>query len=151
MTVAHVVVFTGALLVLLALPCALAAALRAPRAEIRRAWACTRRRHTRVLCHLDRDLPRRIALPAPRREPTVEELAADLCRLHRRRGDRRFTGSAVLRAAVLRAYDTRLVLVSRRLGVPEHLTGLTGLDRDLERVRLEEELHSVGLRLRSTA
>jgi hypothetical protein len=50
---------------------------------------------------------------------------------------------------VVRAYDERLQMASRCLGVAEHLDGLEGVDRDIERVRVETELESAGLSLRS--
>ncbi|WP_433306438.1 hypothetical protein ACQP2F_20795 [Actinoplanes sp. CA-030573] len=40
-------------------------------------------------------------------------------------------------AAVLRAYDARLQLACRHLGVEEHLGPLEGIDRELERLRVE--------------
>jgi hypothetical protein len=52
-------------------------------------------------------------------------------------------------AAVLRAYDQRLALASRSLGFTEHLAQLDGMDREIERVRLEGLLHAAGIRLRA--
>ena len=40
-------------------------------------------------------------------------------------------------AAVIAAYDERLRLACRRLGLVEHLQPLAGIDRDIERVRVE--------------
>jgi hypothetical protein len=83
--------------------------------------------------------------------PTIEQLAADLRRLDRQRHGGVSTESAAWSAAVLQAYDDRLRLASRCLGVAEHLGSLGGMDREIERVRVEGELQAAGLALRSTA
>jgi hypothetical protein len=49
---------------------------------------------------------------------------------------------------VLRAYDEWLRLACRALGVPEYLQPLEGLDRDVERIRVEVELQANGVALR---
>jgi hypothetical protein len=49
---------------------------------------------------------------------------------------------------VQHAYDEGLRVASRQLGVEEHLDELTGIDLELERVRLEGELERAGLVLR---
>ena len=74
--------------------------------------------------------------------------AADLRRLARQRFSGPTLESDAWLAAVNRAYDHRLVVASETLGVRHHLTALDGMDRDLERMRLEEELRAAGLRLR---
>jgi hypothetical protein len=58
-------------------------------------------------------------------------------------------GSEVRRDALRRAYETRLQDACRSLGVAEHLDGLSGLDREIERLRIESVLQSEGLVLRS--
>jgi hypothetical protein len=78
--------------------------------------------------------------------PAFEQVAADLRRL----GGQRLGLPAQSRARhgdVLRAYDDRLRLASRYLGVAEHLADLDGLDREIERVRVEGELREAGLTL----
>ena len=80
-------------------------------------------------------------------DPGIEQLAAELRRLgsylSQLSGDARSW-----REALLAAYDDRLRLASRRLGVAEYLADLEGVDRDIERVRVEGELEAAGLVLR---
>lgn len=84
------------------------------------------------------------ALDRADRRP-LEEIAADLrCLRRERAGGIR---PAVWHGSVLDAYDHRLRLACRALGVPEHLAELTGVDRQIERVRVEAELDAAGLRL----
>ena len=85
----------------------------------------------------------------PACELSIDELVADLRRLDRQRRSSPTIDSAAWLAAVLRAYDQRLALASRAVGLIEHLAQLDGMDRDLERVRVEELLHAAGLRVRS--
>lgn len=84
--------------------------------------------------------------PAEPKGPPIEQIAADLRRLSRQRQGIA-TRSTVWFAAVQRAYDERLQQACRSLGVVEHLTGLDGLDRDIERLRLEALLEAEGLAL----
>lgn len=150
----HIVVLTVTLLVLLCLPCIVAVVLCADQTPDRAAWAHRRRRETRALRRLDRSLVHG-SVAAPRAGaavvPTIEQLAADLRRLDRQRHGGVSTESAAWSAAVLQAYDDRLRLASRCLGVAEHLGSLGGMDREIERVRVEGELQAAGLALRSTA
>ncbi|MGS2615578.1 hypothetical protein ACVCAH_13800 [Micromonospora sp. LZ34] len=112
-----------------------------------------RRRERRTIARLDRAieadaLTRDIDLSdfdRTDRRP-LEQLAADLRRLGRQRigvGGR----SMVWHGAVLQAYDDRLRRACRALGIPEHLTELTGVDLEIERVRVEGLLHAAGLTL----
>nr|WP_230417060.1 hypothetical protein [Micromonospora tarapacensis] len=79
----------------------------------------------------------------------LEQIAADLRCLRRERGGG--IGPAVVwHSSVLDAYDDRLRLACRALGVTEHLAELTGVDRQIERVRVEAELDAAGLRLPAT-
>ncbi|MGW4462932.1 hypothetical protein [Micromonospora sp. NPDC004704] len=81
--------------------------------------------------------------------PAIEQVAADLRRL----GGQRLGRPPRSRSAhgeLLRAYDEQLRVASRYLGVAEHLADLDGLDREIERVRVEGELQAAGLVL-STA
>ncbi|WFE45240.1 hypothetical protein [Verrucosispora sp. WMMD1129] len=84
------------------------------------------------------------ALDRAERRP-LEQIAADLRCLRRDRAG----GSrpVVWHRDVLHAYDDRLRLACQALGITEHLAELSGLDRQLERVRVEAELDAAGLRL----
>ncbi|HET9519214.1 MAG TPA: hypothetical protein VFO77_15935 [Actinoplanes sp.] len=88
-------------------------------------------------------------VPAPRAGeaigPSIEQLAADLRRLDRQRHGGIASESVVWSAAVLRAYDQRLRLASRCLGVAEHLEMMEGIDREIERVRVAGQLRAAGL------
>ena len=151
------VVLVVTLVALLCLPCIVAAIVCADEARDRTAWTRGRRRETRALRRLDRSLadPDAVTVPAPRTGtavgPTIEQIAADLRRLDRHRHGGIATESTAWLAAVLRAYDDRLSLASRCLGIAEHLEMLDGIDREIERVRVEGELQAAGLALRSVA
>ncbi|MFI1995839.1 hypothetical protein [Actinoplanes sp. NPDC020271] len=105
---------------------------------------------SRDLRRLDRDLAgldlaaRMEALPPV----PIEQLAYDLRRLDRQRRNGPLRSSEVCMAALLEAYDARLRLACRCLGVAEHLEPLTGVDREIERLRLEARLEAAGLALR---
>jgi hypothetical protein len=111
-----------------------------------------------VLLHLARigswvvALLRRCKVLPPARDyeiprPPVEQLAADLRRLaaavrHLPRGT-----SRARQRGLLMAYDDVLIATARALDVPQALDTLPpGLDRDLERVRVEGALEAAGLR-----
>ena len=149
MAITHIVVLAATLLVLLCLPCIVAAIVCADDLFEKSAWARGRRRETRALHRLDRSLDNDAPPPAPADGvgPSIEQLAADLRRLNQQRHGGMATESKVWLAAVVRAYDDRLSLASRRLGVAEHLDPLEGLDRELERLRVEGELLAAGLSL----
>lgn len=145
MALTRVLVATGACLVLAGLPCLLALIVVLDIA-CERAWHAVGRlcRHARTgRGWLPAVRPRRAAEPvvAPRR---IEDIAADLRRL----GQARLgvaTRSGVWYIAVQRAYDERLRLACQALDVPEYLDGLVGMDRELERLRVEAELRAAGL------
>jgi hypothetical protein len=104
------------------------------------------RRERRGLARLDRcfdsyDAPAASPDPLP-----IEKLAADIRRLRRQRAGIA-QRSPVWRAAVDDAYDDRLQLACKRLEITAHLAGLTGVDREIERVRLEGELEAAGFTL----
>jgi hypothetical protein len=153
----HAVVLAATLVALLCLPCVVAAIVCAGEVRDRRTWTRGRRRATRALRRLDRSLANAdaITVPAPRTGaaagPTIEQIAADLRRLDRQRHGGIATESTAWLAAVVRAYDDRLCLASRCLGIAEHLEMLDGIDREIERVRVEGELQAAGLELRSVA
>ncbi|MEU4565668.1 hypothetical protein [Micromonospora sp. NPDC023956] len=116
-----------------------------------RRWAG--RRDRRTIAGLDRAvdadaLTRDIDLSEfdrPDRRP-VEQIAADLWRL---RGYRSGRGGrpTVWPVLLIEAYDDRLRSACRCLGIPEHLVELEGVDREIERVRVEGALHAAGLPL----
>jgi hypothetical protein len=118
-------------------------------------WAEWReqRRERRTIARLDRAieadaLTREIDLSEFDREDRrpLEQLATDLRRLggHRLAAAHR---SAVWHGAVVDAYDARLGAACRALGITEHLSDLEGVDREIERVRVEGLLHAAGLTL----
>jgi len=156
----HTLVLLAALLALLTLPCAVAAVICADELLDRAAWAIAQRREARrerkVLGTLDQALDsamagQRDALDALEHggRPPIERIAADLRRLGRLRLSVA-TRSPVWHAAVMRAYDDRLRLACRYLGVVEHLAELGGVDLEIERVRVEGELLGMGLVLGGT-
>lgn len=118
-------------------------------------WAEWRdgRRERRTIARLDRAieadaLTRDIDLTAFDRHDRrpLQQIAADLRRLggHRLAASHR---SVVWHSAVIDAYDDRLRDACRALGIAEHLADLDGVDREIERVRVEGLLHAAGLTL----
>ena len=79
--------------------------------------------------------------------PPIEQVALDLRRLNRLRESvaRR---SRVWFVAVSEAYDDGLRIACAQLGVDEYLGELSGVDLEVERVRVEGELQAAGLVLR---
>jgi hypothetical protein len=157
--ISHVVVLTGALLTLLSLPCALAVIVNSNGAAAKRAWVRRSRSDRRALRILDRKLGQAPCVEqlaaslaaSDERQPAIEQIAAELRRLDRQRRGGPTTESETWSAAVARAYDEWLRAACRRLDVTEHLSTLEGVDRDIERVRIEGELQTAGLILRSAA
>jgi hypothetical protein len=158
--VVHAFVLLVTLIALLLLPCVMATLVFADEVSARLSWSVTRRwrarRERRVLHQLDRALDgalagQRDALAALEGggRPSIEQVAADLRRLGRLRLSVATT-SPVWHAAILRAYDDRLRLACRSLGVCEHLERLGGMDLEIERVRVEGELVATGLVLTGT-
>jgi hypothetical protein len=113
-------------------------------------WARRPGPQNRELRRLDRELQtvdvaaRMAALPTV----PIEQLAFDLRRLDRQRHSGPMRSSEVGLAAVLQAYDARLQLACQCLGVTEHLQPLEGVDREIERVRVEGRLEAAGLAFR---
>jgi hypothetical protein len=144
---AHVAVLSAALSALLVVPCAAAALLRPDTRGLRRLLSRRSRHERHALDHTLRvfDLEARLAALD---DPTIEQIAYDLQRLGRQRRSGLTRSSKVLFAAVLSAYDTRLQIACRQLGVDEHLQPLAGVDREIERLRVESQLEAAGLTLR---
>lgn len=151
MALAHVVVLSVALLTLLCLPCAVAVFICADELMLRRVWSRRGRADTRALRRLDHALRNveEFASLAVTDGPSIEQIAFDLRRLDRQRRCGPTLSSERWREAVVRAYDVRLCLACHRLGLTEHLQPLEGLDRDIERVRIEGQLQAAGLALRA--
>ena len=150
MVIPHLAVLAAALLALLSLPCAVAVVVCADELIARWFWTRRGRQEIQALGCLDRGLATaELDLRPPDRELTIDELVADLRRLDRQRRSSPTTESVIWLAAVLRAYDQRLALASRSLGLTEHLDRLDGMDREIERVRVEGLLHAAGIRLRA--
>jgi len=85
--------------------------------------------------------------PVSATHPPFERIAADLRRLG---SDRLGIGQRndLWHTAVERAYDVKLREGCQALGIGEHLAELDGLDRQIERLRIEGELIAAGVRLR---
>lgn len=79
--------------------------------------------------------------------PPIQQVAADLRRLNRQRISIAMR-SRVWFQAVQHAYDDRLGVACRQLSIEQHLGELTGMDLDLERVRVEGLLEEAGLAFR---
>jgi len=119
--------------------------------QARRAWSRRNRADWRALRRLDRTInqpPAIDRLGVQRRLPPVEQIAAELRRLNHQRNHGLSTESEKWSAAVATAYDAWLLAACRRLNITEHLTVLAGIDRDIERLRLEGQLETAGLVLR---
>jgi len=138
------------LLTLLCLPCVVAVVVCADDLAMRRMWTRHGRREIRALRRLNRVLRSDDPVPslAVLDIPSIEQIAYDLRRLRRQRLTGPTQHSEKWLAAVQRAYDDRLCLACRCLGLAEHLAQLQGMDRDLERMRVEHELQAAGLALR---
>lgn len=94
-------------------------------------------------CHL---VPRPKPVPPPPRVP-LEKITADLCRLSTALRDVPPEASRARKRGLLLAYDDVLGKAALALDVPEALAGLPlGMDRDLERLRVETDLRDAGLR-----
>ncbi len=148
----HAVVLALALAALVFLPCAVALFICADGVTGRLRGRMRERRDRRALQRLAHTLGvQSISLDAlDQRQPSIQQIAVDLRRLDRQRLGIA-TRSKVWHAAVLLAYDDRLRLASRCLGVCEHLDQLDGVDLEIERVRVEGELEAAGLSLRPGA
>jgi hypothetical protein len=99
----------------------------------------------RVLRFL-RIVPEPKPAPPPPRVP-LEQIVADLCRLSTAQRDVPPEASKARKHGLLLAYDDVLGKAALALDVPHALADLPlGMDRDLERMRVEGELRDAGLR-----
>jgi len=142
----HGLALAGALMALLCLPSVVVLLANADQIAVRRAW---RRDATtlELLRRLEVRLRTRQAVPAPVEvadPPCVEQIAAELRRLNRLRRSGPATQSDAWLAAVTDAYDRWLGVACQTLGIGEELQRLDGLDRELERARIEEVLRDKG-------
>ncbi len=101
------------------------------------------RQRIRREAHLASDAPVDSTVTEPETiGPPLERIAAEIHRLSRAR---RICESGTPRfVAATRAYDRRLAYACRALEVDEHMDGLTGVDLDLERLRVEGLLLEAG-------
>lgn len=81
--------------------------------------------------------------------PPIEQLAGDLRRLNGLRMGVA-TRSPVWFNAVQRAYDEALRVACGQLGIDQYLDEVSGVDLEVERLRVEGELQRAGLALRDT-
>ena len=146
MVIPHIAVLP-ALLALLLLPCLVAVLASSERRAARRRWSRRPADDVLALRRVDRDLRRDTPLPTVA-TPSLGQLATDLRRLSHQRHNGLCRESVRWHEAVVRAYDTRLLMACQQLGVDEHLEPLDGMDRELERMRMEGELVAAGLPLR---
>lgn len=103
-------------------------------------WVVAALRRCRLLPPEKQEIPR----------PPVERLAADLRRLSAAARDVPRGTSHARRKGLQIAYDDVLVVACEALDVPQSLAALpAGMDRDLERLRVEAALESAGLRFRA--
>ncbi len=96
-------------------------------------------------------LARRSALLAPPARPTgwpIERIAADLRRLHRTLAEFPPGTPALRRQATRQAYDDLLAQACAAVDIPHRLDTLPeGVDREVERLRVEQALGDAGVRV----
>jgi hypothetical protein len=86
------------------------------------------------------------AKPAQPQGPPIERVAADLRRVHRLLAGYPAGTPAARRLGTRQAYDELLIQACRQIGVSHRLTELPeGMDREIERLRVEESLRERGL------
>jgi hypothetical protein len=80
--------------------------------------------------------------------PPIERLAVDLRRVHRTLVEFPPGTPAVRRRAARQAYDALLAQACTAVDVPHRLDALAeGVDREVERLRVEEALREAGIRV----
>ncbi|MET9001959.1 hypothetical protein [Amycolatopsis sp. Hca4] len=78
--------------------------------------------------------------------PPIERVAADLRRVHRLLAGYPSGTPAARRIGTRQAYDELLTVACRQVGVPHRLGELPeGMDREIERLRVEQSLRERGL------
>jgi hypothetical protein len=78
--------------------------------------------------------------------PPIERVAADLRRVHRLLAGYPSGTPAARRFGTRQAYDELLTQACRQIGVPHRLEELPeGMDREIERLRVEQSLRERGL------
>jgi hypothetical protein len=146
----QVAVLGAAVVTLLALPCAVIALRSFDEAALRRReWFRRPAEETRALRELDRAMQQRdvpVLDDAPAQ--AIDDIARELRRLDRQRRGGPTLESDRWLEAVIQAYDDGLCRACRCVGVPEHLEPLEGIDREIERVRVEGALEAAGVTLR---
>ncbi|MFO7191367.1 MULTISPECIES: hypothetical protein [Thermocrispum] len=80
--------------------------------------------------------------------PPIEQLSKNLRRVHRYLVELPDDAPAIRRKAAEEAYDALLISACEALEVEQQLEKTSRLDRDLERLRIEEALQQAGLRIR---
>lgn len=152
----HTVVLTAALAALVCLPCAVFAMWRSEGPATRRALARRARADRVVLRRLDVGLGAVVDFAEPDAcccgsttladdLPAIEQVLSELRRLDQQRLGGLAQESEMWARAVLRAYDRWLQVACHYLAVSHHLSCLTDIDRDIERLRVEAELIAAGL------
>jgi hypothetical protein len=112
----------------------------------RRSMPGNNRRTRREFGRLDRVMNQAVAeLPKRPAGLPIERIAADLRRLVREKHDE--SRSLSWQAILQRVYDDRLRDACRQLEVEEYLSGLSGVDLEIERVRVEDALRDAGMAL----
>jgi hypothetical protein len=142
--ISHGVVLTTAMAALICLPFVIAVVMRSPDISVRRAWVRRSRTDRPALRAVDRGT---INTVPDSSLPPLEQVAAELHRLARERNSGTTYGSESWLTARATAYDEWLQMACRHLDVSHHLPELVGMDRDLERLRIEAELSAAGLHL----
>jgi len=80
--------------------------------------------------------------------PPIERVAADLRRVHQALKEFPPGTPAVRRLAARQAYDALLIQACQAVDVPHRLDALAeGVDREVERLRVEEALQDAGVRV----
>lgn len=88
---------------------------------------------------------RRTPEPTPQCPP-IQDLARNLRRVHRTLAEYEPGTSMVRRTSTRQAYDLLLIQACSAVGVEQRLDEVhEGIDRDIERLRIEESLRSAGL------
>jgi hypothetical protein len=106
-------------------------------------------------CWLFLHAPKALARVAQRIKPRtlcpsgrpIQAVAADLRRVHRLLDQFEPGTPMVRRVGTQRAYDSLLMQACAAMGVEQHLAQLPedGMDREIERLRVEESLRSAGM------